>query len=76
MASRSSHRPGHGRVLLVRHVDGDLADARRGAGQLAGLRLALAQVAPLGVSGLVAPAAGLGGDVDDARAGHGAERWN
>jgi len=63
-----------GRVLLIVHVDGDLLDARRGAGQRARLGLALAQVAPVGGACAIAEARCLSGDIDDAGTGDGAER--
>src|SRR5438270_8246982 len=44
--------------------------ARRRAGELAGLRLALAEIAPLGIGGGEALLDRFGGDVDDAGA------WN
>ena len=43
------------------------------AGQRPGLGLALAEVAPVGIGGGEAEPGGLGGDVDDAGAGHRAE---
>src|SRR5688500_17810552 len=41
---------GHGGVLVVIEVDGYLVNARRGPRQLAGLGLALAEVAPIWVA--------------------------
>ena len=62
--------PGDRRVLLIVDGDADLVHARRRAGELAGLGLALAEVAPLGIGRREAALDRLGGDVDDAGA------WN
>ena len=64
---------GDRRIFLIVDVDGHLVHARRRAGQFAGLGLALAQVGPVRIARAVAPAVGLGSDVDDARPRHGAE---
>ena len=65
---------GDRRVLLIVDGDGDLVHARRRAGELAGLGLTLAEVAPVGIGGGEAALDRLGGDVDDAGARNRPER--
>ncbi len=59
----------HRRVLLIVHRDFDALDARRRAGKVTRLRLALAEVAPLRVGRRKPALLGLVGHVYDARSG-------
>ena len=68
--------PGHRRVLLVVHADLDLMYSRRRAGERSGLRLALAEVAPVRVAVAEAAPPGLGHDEDDAGERDGAKAWD
>ena len=60
-------------VLVVAGVDAQAIDSLRSARERPRLGLALAQVAPVGVAGAVAPGRRQGRDVDHAGAGHGAK---
>ena len=68
---------GDRRVLLVVGArSDDVRDARRRAGQLAGLGLALTEVAPLGIARRKAELRRLARDVDDAGSRDRAKTWN
>ena len=73
------HRPpqlpdaGHRRIVLVVHADRHLPHPGRGTRQLTRLRLALAEVAPVGMSVAIAQLAGLRHHEDDAGERHGTE---
>src|SRR5262249_9194120 len=67
-------QPCNRRVLLIRRIHRDRVNARWRSGELAGLGLTLAEVAPVGAGRIEAALLGLGGDEDDAGTGNRTER--
>src|SRR5262249_54525291 len=67
-------QPGHRSVFLVGRVDVHGVNARRRVGEIAGLRLPLAEFAPVRAGRIEAAFLGRGRDEDDAGARHRSER--